>query len=133
VKDKEARTLRFSVPRAPVSTNQMYLRRNLSGGGKGLMLSEKAKTFKASVRDHGTAAYISARHFWPLPEKVKQAELSIVVWNTRHDCSAAEKLVADALEGIFYKNDRAVHPRHNDIGNDGGEPRVEITLEILNP
>jgi hypothetical protein len=68
---------------------------------------------------------------WPPLAKVEQVHLSIVVWNTKHDCSACEKPIADALEGIVYKNDRVAKPRFNDAQSDGGDPRVEITVTLM--
>jgi Holliday junction resolvase RusA-like endonuclease len=122
-------TLTFTVPRKPVSTNQMYVRRSLKNGGKGLMLSKNALDFKDAV--HIAAWFASKVEGWPKIGRVKRVSLSITVWNTRHDCSAAEKLVADALEGVLYVNDKAAAPRLNAIGRDAGEPRVEITVELL--
>jgi hypothetical protein len=30
-----------------------------------------------------------------------------------------------------YANDKVAHPRLNDIAKDGGKPRVEVTVELI--
>ena len=119
----------FTVLRAPVSTNAMYIRRDLSHGGKGLTVTKAARDFKEAVRSHAYAAARSCN--WPKPEKVKRVAVAIVVYNTRHDCSAAEKLVCDGMEGVAYANDKVAHPRINDIAKDDGPQRVEVAVELL--
>jgi hypothetical protein len=124
------KVLRFAIFRAPVSTNAMYYRRSLNGKGKGLSLTREAVEFKDAVRSHALAAKL--RSDWPMPDAVKHVAVKIVVWNTKHDCSAAEKLCLDGMEGVIYANDKVAHPRVNDINADGdGRPRVEITVELL--
>lgn len=117
--------LQFVIHRSPISTNDMYG----VGKGKRIYTKPEVKEFKEAVKQ---IAWIEAKkEGWPKPENVEQVYLSIIVYNTKHDCSAAEKLVADALEGVLYKNDKVAHPRFNDISNDGGVPRIEVEVELL--
>jgi len=81
------------------------------------------------VRDYALAARSRSR--WPVPDAVKHCAVTIVLWNTRHDCLAAEKLTLDGMQGVIYANDRVAHLRINDIGSDAGKPRVEVTVESL--
>lgn len=125
--------LRFTVFRTPVSTNHQYKRVTFYRNGKqikALANSPEAEDFKRAVRGHALAARM--RTSWPRPEAVKHVAVTIVVFNCpRHDCSAAEKLTLDGMEGVVYDNDKVAHPRTNDIGSDAGKPRVEVTVELL--
>jgi hypothetical protein len=128
--------LRFSVFRAPVSTNAQYKRVSFTRMVKGKMKtinalgnSKEADDFKAAVRAHAMVAV--RRQDWPQPDAVKHVAVKIVVFNTKHDCSASEKLVLDGMEHVVYHNDRVAHPRTNDIGSDDGPVRVEVTVELL--
>jgi hypothetical protein len=128
--------LHFCVWRPPVSTNAQYKRVTFQRRVKGkiqtvnaLSNSAEAADFKDAVRAHAIVA--TQRAAWPKPEIVQHVAVKIVVWNTKHDCSAAEKLCLDGMEGVVYANDRVAHPRLNDIDSDGGKPRVEIVVELL--
>ena len=130
------KVLRFSIFRAPVSTNAQYKRVTFTRMVKGKLKtintlgnSKEAEDFKAAVRAHALAARM--RSDWPVPDAVKHVAVKIVVFNTRHDCSAAEKLCLDGMQGVIYANDKVAHPRLNDIDSDDGKPRVEITVELL--
>ena len=118
--------LQFTVNRPPVSTNKKYATTK-SGG---FYVKKESKEFQQAVKDAAFAA-VQKHGSWPKPEDVKQVYLEIIVFNTRHDCSAAEKDVADALEGIVYKNDKVAHPRFNEISSDGGLKRVQVMVKLL--
>ena len=119
--------VRFDVHHRPVSVNEMYLNRR-GGRGKGRILTNDAREYKAAV---SSIAFVVARSVgWPKPEFVSRCGVSIVVWNTRHDTGACDKATVDALEGIFFKNDRVVRPLNSDRDSDGGLPRVEIRVSI---
>jgi Holliday junction resolvase RusA-like endonuclease len=125
-------TLRFFVNRPPVSTNAMYKRRNMAGGGKGLMLSSEARDFKDAV----SASAMSARsicRWWPKwPESVKDVSIEITVYNTKHDVDAPCKLVMDGMEGIVYKNDKCVSSvTAKKEKSADAFPRVEVKVTLL--
>jgi hypothetical protein len=70
---------------------------------------------------------------WPKdPWQPTHVKLSTYAFNTRTDAGAANKIVADALEGIFYVNDEIVswgespRPQFDDNG-----PRLIVYLELL--
>jgi hypothetical protein len=127
------KTLRFTIFRPPVSTNHQYKRVTFYRNGKqvkALANSVQAEAFKYAVRAHALNAALICD--WPRPEAVKHVAVTIVVFNCpRHDCSAAEKLTLDGMEGVVYENDKVAHPRTNDIASDDGKPRVEVTVELL--
>lgn len=128
--------LRFAIFRPPVSTNEQYKRVTFKRRVKGVLKtvnalanSDEAEAYKKAVRNYALAARM--RSSWPLPEAVKHVAVKIVVFNTKHDCSAAEKLTLDGMQGVLYANDKVAHPRINDIASDAGAPRVEVTVELL--
>jgi len=121
------KTLRFTVNRPPVSTNKAYATTR-SGG---FYTSKEAKEFKEAVKEAAALAKHNMCRTWPKIEDVKQVYVEIVTFNTKHDCSAAEKFVLDAMEGVVYKNDKVAHPRFNDIAQDKGLKRVEVMVELL--
>jgi hypothetical protein len=134
--DPVRQVLRFAVFRPPVSTNAQYKRvtfkKYVNGKLKtinSIANSAEAEDFKAAVRAHAMVAV--RRQDWPQPDAVKHVAVKIVVFNTKHDCSAAEKLCLDGMEHVVYHNDRVAHPRTNDIGSDDGPVRVEVTVELL--
>jgi hypothetical protein len=134
--DPVRKLLRFAVYRAPVSTNAQYKRVSFTRMVKGkpkvintIGNSAEAEAFKAAVHAHAMVAV--RRQDWPQPDAVKHVAVRIVVFNTKHDCSAAEKLCLDGMEHVVYHNDKVAHPRTNDIGSDDGPVRVEVTVELL--
>ena len=117
----------FVVPGKPVSVNAAYKRRNLANGGKGLMLSPEARSFKSSVAIYALLA--RQRATWPALTAVVAVNLTIVTWNCRHDADAPVKLLQDALEGILYVRDSVVRSVTAARAKDGGKPRIEVTVE----
>jgi hypothetical protein len=125
-------TLHFTVWRPFVSTNHQYTIVTYRKNGKSihrLANTKEADAFKKAVRDHALAARMRSK--WPLPDAVKHVAVKIVVFNTGHDCAAADKLVCDGMEGVLYARDKVAHPRLSDIASDAGKPRVEVTVELL--
>jgi Holliday junction resolvase RusA-like endonuclease len=121
--------LRFSIPRAPVSTNQMYRRGKISGGAKGLYLSSSARDFKDCAAAYALVAARTAS--WPRPEACKVVRVEYTTWNTRHDADAVIKLGNDAFEGILYRKDSAVQEVTARKASDNGAVRVDVTIELL--
>lgn len=127
-------TVRFTVPRKPVSVNAAYRRARFSarrgaGGGKGFVLTPEARDFKAAVFGHALLARRKAD--WPSPVLVRSVSLAIVTWNSRHDADAPIKLLQDALEGVFYASDRVVRRVSADRARDGGPPRIDVEVTLL--
>lgn len=117
--------VRFSVPSA-VGKNA-----RLMPAGRRIILTPQARAFMESVALHGLAARSASS--WPKnPYAAKRVRLSVDVFNTKHDAAAVSPLVADALEGVFYANDRAViyGPQELPI-KDGGTRRIEVSIELL--
>lgn len=121
----------FEVPGKPVSVNAAYKRRNLAGGGKGLMLSPDAKWFKSSVAARALFARQCAK--WPPLKAVGAVDLTIVTWNCRHDADAPIKLLQDALEGILYLRDSVVRSVTASRAKDAAGPRIVVTVETKKP
>jgi hypothetical protein len=121
--------VRVKVPGKVVGKNA---RNGPRGGPKlGILLRTEAREFMERVALYGLAARNASE--WPremlAPRLVR---LTVDVWNTKHDAAASSPLIADALEGVYYHNDRVVcyDPQELPL-KDGGEARVEITLELL--
>lgn len=119
-------SLTFVIPGKPVSVNAAYKRRNLAGGGKGLMLSPEARAFKASVAAHALVARQRTR--WPALPAVVAVDLTIVTYNARHDADAPVKLLQDALERVLYVRDSVVRSVTASRAKDGGKPRLVVTV-----
>ncbi len=96
-----------------------------------MILTPEARAFMESVALHGLAA----RNRSPWPRNVfapKRVRLSVDVYNTKHDAAAVSPLVADALEGVLYANDRVVsYGAQEPPMKDEGVRRVEIAVELL--
>lgn len=74
------------------------------------------------------------RQHWQLPPKGQK--LIMEVWtywpdNRRRDTHNAHKLLADALEGVVYIDDRYVLVRDMDYAVDKGNPRIEIIIRMV--
>jgi hypothetical protein len=114
--------VRFSVL-DPVGKNK----RTMLARGR-IILTPEARAFMDRVALLGRSA--RNRTDWPRnPHAAKSVRLSVVVFNTRHDAAASSPLIADALEGVFYANDRIVSYAAQDRPvKDIGKRRVEIEL-----
>jgi Holliday junction resolvase RusA-like endonuclease len=117
----------FVVPRRPVSVNASY------GLGKRSTFigTKELKEYKQAVADNALAG---RPRNWPKLESIKRVYVEILVWNTAHDIDAPCKASLDGMEGILYTNDRVVRGKGALVlgnENDGGEPRVEIRVEVL--
>jgi hypothetical protein len=129
-------TVSFVIAGKVVSINAGYVRAKFAskrgaGGGKGLVLSGAAREFKNRVRHAGRIA--RDRSAWPHDLfEVEAVRLTIRMWNSRHDPGAGDKFIRDALEGVFYRDDRIVsmgpgdRPTSDKLG-----ARVEIDVELL--
>ena len=114
--------LSFSVPGKPVGTNAAYR------AGKGrYYLTKDAKAFKERLRAYAVLAKNSSD--WK-PSK-KPIGVHIVVWNSRHDADSPVKFCLDALQGIFFENDRIVESVKAEKRKDNGEPRVDFRVFVI--
>lgn len=93
------------------------------------LLTTKAKAWMAYAK----LAAKSARNKcgWTFPADGEK--LVLLVWyywpdKRRRDCHNAHKLLADALEGVLYADDKTVLIRDIDYVIDRQRPRVEVTL-----
>jgi len=70
---------------------------------------------------------------WQFSENEKLVMELTVYWpdKRRRDMSNLHKLIADALEGILYADDRCLLIRDMDYGYDKANPRIEIVLRAL--
>jgi hypothetical protein len=117
--------VRFSCEN-PVGKNQ-----RLQPVGNRMIRTSAARYFMSAVGTYGLWARDHSE--WPrnifVPKRVR---LSVEVYNTRHDAAAVSPLVADALEGIFYLNDKIVeYGPQQPPTKDAGARRAEISVELL--
>ncbi len=126
----------FSVPGSPVGKNACYLPLKKTALGQtgrryNLILSQAGRDYKLKVRLYALRALRASD--WPqdcyLPKRVR---LTTQQYGTRHDAGASFNLIKDALEGVYFYNDRCVSNGPEDPSiRDGSAPRVEITVELL--
>jgi hypothetical protein len=121
--------LRIVVPRKPVSVNAAYSRSGATYKRKGLFMTSAGRDYKDAVRAYAIVAARAAG--WPKPSTVKACEVEITTWNTKHDAAAAEKLTCDSLEQIVYTNDRVIQSVTCRKATDGGIPRVEVLVRLV--
>ena len=119
----------FTVPGKPVGLNSAYKRAGTTKGRKGFYMTKAAVAFKEHIRaramlaDRPAMAAIKA-HGGPY-------FVEIETYNCRHDADSPTKFILDALEGLYYENDRKVygviaHKNKDDLG-----PRVKITVGVI--
>lgn len=128
--------VRFTVPGAPCGKNAAYARLRKdqvtrTGRKMGLILSQEGRNYKARVRRCGWEARIASE--WPSdPWIPKRVRITVAMYGTRHDAGAATQIIKDGLEGVYFENDRVVSQGPEDPSiRDGSEPRVEVTMELL--
>lgn len=128
-------TVHFTILGKAVGKNAAYtrLRRDLVGAGgrrRGLILSQAGRAFKERVGGVGLANRPSE---WPKDLRVpKRVRVTVAMHGSRHDASACTQLVKDALEKIYYANDRIVEHGPEGPADPKSLPaRVEITVELL--
>lgn len=68
---------------------------------------------------------------WPTLDSIKEAYVSIAVYNSRADIDAPAKSTLDALEGVLFDNDRVVLSLtlHRRKGSHP-KPYIEVEVEI---
>ena len=124
---------RFVVPGKAVGKNAAYLRlRNdlkTARRARGLLLSQAGRDFKDRVKRIGHA---NRPPWWPKdPLQPKRVRVTVRMFGSRHDAGACTQLVKDALEGVYYDNDRIVeHGAESPADPKGTPARVEIDVEL---
>ncbi len=126
----------FTVPGAVCGKNQTYIRLRKeiltrSGRRMGLILSSKGREYKRLVNLLGR--YARDESAWPrnplIPKKVC---LTVQAYGTRHDAGAATQLIKDALQGVFYADDKIVSQGAEEPSiRNGSAPHVDVTVELL--
>ena len=116
--------LRLTLPVVP-SVNHCY--RNVAINRRIM-----TPTAKAWVQEVQLKAKMAARkQGWQFSAGEKLVMELTTYWpdKRRRDTHNGHKLLADALEGVLYKDDRWVLIRDMDFKVDRGNPRVEIVLK----
>jgi hypothetical protein len=128
--------VRFTVPGKAVGKNAAYLRLRedvVTNGGRhmGLILTTAGRNYKALVHTYGLLARNQSD--WPRNSWIpKSVRITVAMYGTRHDAGAATQLIKDALEGVYYQNDRIVsHGPEEPSVRDGSSPRVDVLMELL--
>lgn len=126
----------FTVPGAVCGKNQAYvrLRKDVftrSGRRMGLILSSKGREYKRLINLLGRCARDESA--WPrdplIPKKVC---LTVQAYGTRHDAGAATQIIKDALQGVFYADDKIVSQGAEEPSiRNGSAPHVDVTVELL--
>lgn len=132
----------FVIERAPVSLNRTYAARAVQD--KNDPTKHKAFMYstgdaKAFADDVAGAAKIAVRlQGWPADLwTVEHVRLSVYPFNTKSDAAAGNKVIADALEGVYYVNDRAVswgeapRPVWETTADGTPGPRLEFIVDLL--
>jgi Holliday junction resolvase RusA-like endonuclease len=118
--------LTITVPGKPVGTNNAYRRR---GNAPGFYMTDDAKSFKERLRAYAVKAIHEAD--WKKLVKTS-CSVTITVYNaTRYDADSPTKFVLDSMQDLVYDNDRCVTTVSSTKMVDGGQARVEITVETL--
>ena len=116
----------FTVPGKPVGKNQ----RNAVNRAGAVYRTREADGWMEEVRLTGLRARRAAG--WPADTLIpKRVRVTVRVYGSRHDAGAVLVLVKDALEGVFYDNDRIVCDGRGEPADPKGEPRTEIDVELL--
>lgn len=88
----------------------------------------------AYMRDAGWLAKAWAQQtHWCIPPPQKKVVMRVWYWwpnARRQDTHNRIKVLADALEGVLYEDDRCVLVQEQDYAVDRERPRVEIELEV---
>jgi len=129
-------TVHFAIPGKVVSVNGSYVPAKKSKnrgkrGGTNLILTKDAENFKELV--HRIGAYARSQSQWPRDlYAVADVRLTIRMYNSKHDPAAGDKFIRDALEGVFYVNDRIVRMGPGDPPiKDAGPARIGVDVELL--
>lgn len=125
---------RFTIPGKAIGKNAAYLRlrsdlEGARGRRRGLILTQAGRDFKERIGQIGLCMRPVS---WPrnlfVPKRVR---VTVAMFGSRHDAGACTQLVKDALEGVYYANDRIVEHGPEAPADPRSEPRVEITVELL--
>lgn len=114
--------IKFTVLSKPVSVNSCYSQ-SLSGHR---FMTNEGKQFKSDV------AKAASPYSGIILDTEKQKLSVSITYHFRtslSDIDGSNKLVLDAMQGIFYKNDRQVQELHCFKFVDKESPRIEITIE----
>lgn len=118
----------FTVPVRPIGTNHGYAL-SAWGGHARMRMTDAGKAFKEAV-------YLSARRAMrgrALLEGALEVQLLLVYPDNRSDLDGGIKMAIDSLQGVVFRNDRAVRRLVAEKSADAKRPRVEITVTELTP
>lgn len=111
----------------PPSVNHCYV--NIAGQRKGRKLTEAAKNWKLLAGYEANQA--KQKQGWIYPGKDEKIVLLLwAFWPDRRprDMNNCHKLLPDALENVFFENDKNVLVRDMDFSFDAKHPRLEIVV-----
>ena len=118
----------FTVAGKVVGTNAAYKRSGSTAGRVGFYMTKEAKEFKARI---WLAGFIAANESkWPV-DYDGPISLTLKTFNCRQDVDSASKLEMDAMQGVFYINDKQVMKLTAEKAKDDKGPRVEIEVEMI--
>lgn len=123
---------RLVVTGKAVGKNQAYLSPRRRGAHRGdRILTSVGREWKERVHRIGLAERSTTD--WPRdPYLPKRVRVTVRMFGSRHDEGACMQLAKDALEGVFYDNDRVVETGPGAPADPSGKPaRVEIDVELL--
>lgn len=93
--------------------------------GKGLYMTPEGKGFKEAVQ---LTALSKRPNPWSISGEHYGVDIRLFFDSRRPDINNPTKLILDALEGVAYNNDRAVHTLIQRKALDRDNPRVEISV-----
>lgn len=119
-----AMLVKFTVP-GPLSSGNLSVRHTRNGGH---YRSQEARYFHERVASIAKAAAVLAGYTMPT-----WVAMDVTVYNSRLDRDNANKVAADALQGILFPYDsRVIDGTITKRWDDGGE-RLEIAVRPVDP
>lgn len=125
-------TVTIVIPGKAVGKNQAYFSpRNRPSGRGDRILTPIGREFKERV--HRIGLYARSQTDWPRDLYApKMVRVTVRMYGSRHDEGACMVLCKDALEGVFYENDRVVCTGPGEPADPKAKPpRVVIVVELL--
>ena len=117
----------ITIKGKPVSVNATYRTKGRGRGSKNIYLDPVVKKYKEDVA-------VQAKCNWKHGVLTENLEITFNYYfvDNRMDHLNCNKAIADALEGIVYKNDRQIKISHHYSHIDKNDPRIELIIYIIN-
>jgi hypothetical protein len=124
-------TVRIAIPGKAIGKNQTHMPAPRTSTGPRILLTPIARAYMDVVRRIGRTALAASD--WPKDPLVpKRVRMTVRMFGSRHDALATTHLIRDALQRVFYADDKIVCHGPEEAGDPKAYPaRVEVDLELL--